>query len=398
MALVLPDWVRSPNPPGGLLALPDGPHAAGTVATHLALTGDLSAWRVLTGWLVGDPPKWLAGLERDGGYSVMGGGGSRSAVEDGRLRYLPVRLSQVPKLLAETLRPSVTVVRGRPSGSGFRLSPSAGWATTACRLADKVVVEVDRSLPEISTPEVPGNIALVVESEISASRPTRAVPDEIETRIGSLVAGLLPEGATIQHGPGGIAEAVVAAIELPVRVFSGMVSDSLVGLCARGLLTGEPAVGAYLYGSQELEDLGTSGTIKILGVEDTHNLGRVMGIDRFVAVNTAIQVGLDGSINVESVGARSIAGIGGHPDYALAAAASAGGLSIVALRATTSEGHSTIVRAVERVSTSPTDIDVVVTEHGVADLRGLDRQRRAEALVSVADPRYRAALLTGQAV
>ena len=380
----------------GILALPDGPHAAASVLGALAAAGDLAAWTVFTGWLVGAPPAWLDGLKDGGGMSVMGGSASRAAVEDGRLRYLPVRLSNVPKILQQ-LQPEVTVVRARPHGRGFRMSPSAGWAVTACRVARRVVVEVDRSLPIIEAPEVPGDIALVVDAEEPSFRPPRVVPDEVEQRIGASVAGLLPEGSTVQHGPGGIAAAVLAAIDRPVRVFSGMLSDALLGLHERGLLKG-PAIAAYLYGGEALEELAASGAARITGVEETHDLGRVQAMPRFVALNTAVQVGLDGAVNVESVGGRSIAGIGGHPDYAFAAAGSAGGLSVVALRSTRGgRGASTIVPMVERVSTSPTDIEVVVTEHGVADLRGLDRRGRAEALVAVADPAHRDLLAEGAA-
>jgi acyl-CoA hydrolase len=111
-----------------------------------------------------------------------------------------------------------------------------------------------------------------------------------------------------------------------------------------------------------------------------------------VAINTALQVGLDGSANVEAVGGRTVAGPGGHPDFAAGASRSPGGISIVALPST-SGGRSTIVARPDVVTTPGFDVDVVVTEHGAADLRGCDRRQRAERLVQVADPEHRERLL-----
>jgi acetyl-CoA hydrolase len=106
-------------------------------------------------------------------------------------------------------------------------------------------------------------------------------------------------------------------------------------------------------------------------------------------------VGLDGAVNVERVGGRVVAGPGGHPDFAAGASRSPGGLSIVALPSTAG-GRSTIVAVPEVVSTPRTDVDVVVTEHGVADLRHLDDRERAARLIAVAAPEHRDELRTGR--
>jgi acyl-CoA hydrolase len=292
----------------------------------------------------------------------------------------------VPKLLSGALQPEVVVVRARPAGHGFVLAPSVGWAVAACRHARRVVVEADPSLPEIQAPAVPGKADLVVEAEIPSIRPASVAVDEVDRHIGQLVASIIPEGATVQYGPGSVAEATIAALERPVRVFSGMVTDSLVDLAGRGLLAASPAVAAYVHGGSALDELAAAGAVRVTGVEETHDLGAVAAIPGFVALNTAIQVGLDGAVNVEGVGDRPIAGVGGHPDYALAASLSPGGMSVVALRTVTASGVPTIVPQVDRISTGPTDVDVVVTELGIADLRGKDRFERREALLAIAGP------------
>jgi acyl-CoA hydrolase len=114
-------------------------------------------------------------------------------------------------------------------------------------------------------------------------------------------------------------------------------------------------------------------------IEFTHDPGRLSASPLF-AVNTAVEIDTDGQINVEGTERAVVGGIGGHHDYAAAAARSVGGLSIIAVT-TTHRGRSTLVERLSRpVSTPSHDVDIVVTEHGIADLRGLDRPERTEAL------------------
>jgi acyl-CoA hydrolase len=172
-----------------------------------------------------------------------------------------------------------------------------------------------------------------------------------------------------------------------VSVASGLVTDGLIGLEARGLLRGR-AECAYIWGGEGLQDMIADGLLRVVPIERTHDLSRLSRINRFVSINTALQVGLDGSVNVERVGGRLIAGAGGHPDFCAAAARSCGGLSVIAL-ASTNHTASTIVPHPVTVSTPRSDIDVVVTEHGIADLRGVDDAERARRLLAVASPEHR---------
>ena len=206
----------------------------------------------------------------------------------------------------------------------------------------------------------------------------------------ALAAGLVPEGATIQWGPGVIGASVVAALNNPVRVRSGLVTDELCALARRGLLVGT-AEAAYIWGGPDLRAMVEDGSLVLRGVETVHDVTAISATIRFVAINTALQVGLDGAVKLESVGGRVVAGPGGHPDFSAGASRSPGGLSVVALPATAGR-VSTIVGRPDVVSTPRTDVDVVVTEHGVADLRGLDDAERADRLIAVAAPEHRLVL------
>jgi acyl-CoA hydrolase len=257
--------------------------------------------------------------------------------------------------------------------------------------AERIVVEVDPGLPHVpGAPLLERRDVEVVEAESPAPELEAGPASPVDAVIGRRIAELVPEGATVQYGPGGIAEAAIRALAVRVRVHSGMVTDALADLARRGLLAA-PATAAYLLGGSPLRSLAEAGEIRLRGVEETHGPAGLAKLARFVAVNTALSIGLDGAVNVERAGGRLVGGAGGHPDFCAAAAASPGGLSIIGLRSSRG-GRSNIVPAAQPVTTPRSDVDLVVTEHGVADLRGLDDRRRAAALIAVADPAHREAL------
>jgi acyl-CoA hydrolase len=357
---------------------------AGAVAAA-GITGDGA--EALLGWLPDEPP-WLATAT---GRTTMAGYALRAPVAEGRFTYLPVRLSAVPRLLA-AVAPDVAVVSAVRRGDDFAFGPTVGIGPALVRSGRTLVVEVDPHGVDLGGPVLDATVTAVVEREARAAPvPPPRPPEEIDLAIGRRVAALLPERPTLQFGPGGVADAIAASIDRPVAIWSGVVTDAVAGLAERGLLTGA-AITAYTWGGAPVERLAADGLLRLEPVEVTHDPSTLAGIERFVACNTAVQVGLDGAVNVERVGGRPVAGIGGHADFAAGASRSPGGLSVVALRSVTRSGASTIVPSVEVVSTPRCDIEVVVTEHGVADLRGVDDRERARRLVAIANPAHREAL------
>ncbi|HEU5449212.1 MAG TPA: acetyl-CoA hydrolase/transferase C-terminal domain-containing protein [Acidimicrobiia bacterium] len=370
-----------------LVAYGDGPWAPTVDPATVARLCDLDEPEILVGWTIEELP-WLATMPPGRVTSTMAGYRLARAVAAGVVQVRSTPISAMPGLLAKELRPDVVVVSGRQAGTGFVFGPSVGWAHAAARFARRgVVVDLRPGLPAYDAPPIPGEILAVVEGPaVSLSASGRSATAE-EVAIGVTVADLIPPGATLELGVGTVCDAAAAALSVGVRIRSGMVTDALVRLHRRGLLL-DRAETTFAWGGDGLAALSAAGRLRVVPSDQSHDIDRLAGFEQFTAVNSALEVGLDGAVNVEVLDGRPVSGIGGHADFCAAAARSDGGVSIVALTATR-RGRSAIVPAVEKVSTPAADVHLVVTEHGVADLRGADAAERRRRLAAVAAPEFR---------
>jgi acyl-CoA hydrolase len=302
----------------------------------------------------------------------------RNHVVDGRAHYVPAYLSQVPALFAGPWRPDVLLLSVRETARGLNLASEASWISAAARAAGRCVAEFNDALPDAARSALLDGVDITVAAESAASPvnvPARP-PDELDEAIAAQVAPLVPSGSTLQYGPGPLAEAVLGRLEGPVQIDSGIITDAVVRLADRGLLTGAP-VATYLSGTPTLYEWADGREI-VAPIEFTHDTSRLAGAG-LVAVNTALQVDLLGQVALEAPRGRA-AGIGGHADYAYAASRSSRGLSVIALP-TARAGRSTLTDRLQLPASTPRSaVDVVVTEHGRADLRGLDDDERAAAI------------------
>ncbi len=375
-------------PMPSLVAYGDGPWAPTVDPATVARLCDLDEPDVLLGWTVEELP-WLATMP-PGRVTTTTNAGNRlaRAVSAGVVQVRSTAISAMPGLLAGELRPEVAVVSGRPSGTGFVFGSSVGWAHAAARLARRgVVVDVRPGLPAYDAPPIPGEILAVVEGPAVPQSARGRQPTATEEAIGAAVADLIPPGATLEFGLGTVCDATAAALSVGVRIRSGLVTDALVRLERWGVLL-DRAETTYAWGGDALAALSAAGRLQLVPSDHSHDIDRLAAFDEFTAVNSALEVGLDGAVNVEVLDGCPVSGIGGHADFCAAAARSDGGLSIVALTATR-RGRSAIVPAVEKVSTPATDVHLVVTEHGVADLRGADAADRRRRLAAIAAPEFR---------
>jgi acyl-CoA hydrolase len=233
----------------------------------------------------------------------------------------------------------------------------------------------------------------------SPARPAAAA----ERAVAENVAAFVPSGATIQLGVGALADAIARALhgrrDLLVR--SGLVGDWLVDLDEAGALADSPGscVTGIALGTDRLyKFLADSAKVRMARFDEHLAPAALAQCDPYVAMNSAIEVDLHGQANAEVVAGRYVGAVGGQVGFLRAARKARSGLAILALAATNSDGStSRIVPAVSGpVTTAQSDVDLVITEFGAADLRGTSYRERAERLIAVAAPQHRAALASAR--
>jgi len=369
--------------PGGRIAVADGAGMPMSLAAPLAEAaagvGDIS---LLLGWCLDRPVDLEAGNPFRDIRTIMGGFALRSPVEAGLVRYVPTRLSAVPSLLTGPLRPDVLMVSLAPGQSGWVWGTEVSWMQALVDAGIPVVAEVNDGLPRCSRlAELPRSRVEVVAEVTRPPLDFPAVPsDEVSVTIARQVLPWLTPGCSVQYGPGPIADAVLDLVEHPLRLRSGMLTDAAVRLAERGLLSGTPSA-AYVAGTAPLYEW-CDGVGIVDRVEKTHALPSVEE-SPMVTLNMALEVDVYGQVNVQSADGREIGGIGGHPDFSRVGAVSPGGLSIVAVPTCRGSRSTLRSRLTGPVSTPRFDVDVVVTEHGSVDLRGLCDTERVTAVSSL---------------
>jgi acetyl-CoA hydrolase len=311
--------------------------------------------------------------------SYCGTGTNRALAEAGVLDILPAPYSQLGFLFAtRKLACDVVFLQVSPPNSRGEYSLGLGveYLAPALDAARAVVAEVNDRVPWTHTePRLrESDFDLLVRTSRPPVVLDQGRPKELDLRIAANAAGLVPEGATIECGIGALPNAVVAALKdrRGLRYHSGLVCDAVVDLAL------ESCVGGALIGTPRLFDWARDNPrLRLCSSDVTH--GRPLrDIDRFVAINSAVEVDLTGQVNGEIARGSYVGAVGGALDFVRAANQSPGGLAIIVLPA---------ARIVEQlsapVSIPRSEAGLVVTEHGVADLRGctlLERERRMRAI------------------
>jgi len=330
----------------------------------------------------------------------------------GRVEFVPMRYFDLVSQFAAggAWAPDCVLVHcAPPDARGYlSLGVSVSVALPAARRAPLVIAQVNAAMPRTL-----GNAFLhrsQVDCWVEVDEPLTPYPPppigEVERAIGRHVAGLVPDGATVQVGVGAIPQAVLEALanHRDLALHSLLV-DASVTLVERGVVTnalkrvhrGRMDIGEAMGTHRLFDFLHENPLVNMESSGFVHDPEIVAQLDRFVAINSALEVDLGGQVTAESLGPRQVAGIGGQFDFVLGASRSRDGAAIIALPSTGRDGA--VSRIVPRLQagaavTSPRALaDWVVTEHGVARLRGRGERGRAEALTAVAHPRFREELL-----
>ncbi|MCC5995178.1 MAG: hypothetical protein JJU18_02255 [Oceanicaulis sp.] len=323
----------------------------------------------------------------------------RAGFETGRVTFLPLTYTKAWRWL-ETCPVDAAILQVSPPDANGDCSLSlscdftpAIWARAPLRIA-----QINPALPVMpGAPSIPlSAFDAVCEVESEPRGYEAGDLPEAFTSIARHIAGLVEDRAAVQFGLGKVQLAVLPALKghKGLAIHSGMVSDPLldiidceaVAAIRTGAVLGSRVLAERLTGEERLTMTPVSGT---------HSGAVLAGLARFTAINSMIEVDLFGQANAEFFGGRQVSGGGGLTDFLRGAQASPGGKAIVALASTAKGG--TLSRITPRltapaVSLSRADIDIVVTEHGAADLRGLDLEARAGALTQIAHPDHRAML------
>jgi acyl-CoA hydrolase/GNAT superfamily N-acetyltransferase len=374
---------------------------------HLA---DNDIFHLLT---LGPAPYVAPGLESRFRHTAFFiGANVRPAVQEGRADFMPVFLSEIPRLIRSgRVHIDVALIQVSPPDrhGHVSLGVSVDIVRAAVDTAEIVLAEVNANMPRTLGDAFlhVDRIARLVPVDDPLPELTPEPLDEVCRTIGEHVAHLVPDGATLQLGIGRIPDAVLAALggRTDLGVHTEMLSDGVMRLAQRGVITGRrksllpgKMVTSFVMGTRALYDwVDDNPAIEMRPSEFTNDPMNIGRNDHMIAVNSALAVDLTGQVAADTLMGRFFSGIGGQVDFIRGAARSRGGKPIIALPSTARDGRvSRIVPAFEEgagVVTSRGDVHYVVTEYGVADLWGRSIRQRTMALIEIAHPDFRGELL-----
>jgi acetyl-CoA hydrolase len=322
----------------------------------------------------------------------------------GRLEVIPCHYSQLPWLFESgTFRADVVLLGLAQDADGsLNLGAAHGFALAAARYARTVVAEVNARSPCMHGGEVPADLR--IDAIVRTARPLPVYPASkigpVEREVARRVAALVPDGATVQTGVGTLPDAVLEALasHRDLGLHSGMLTPAILPLIEAGAVTNarKPidtgvTVAGFLIGDERLyAHAHRNPALRLAPPDYTHSTAVLAQLPGFVSINSAIEVDLLGRVNAEVAGGVYVGGVGGAMDFIRGAAAAPGGRSIIALPSISRDAKaSRIVAACATVTTPAADADLVVTEWGVASLRGVSYAERARRLIAIAHPDHR---------
>lgn len=343
--------------------------------------------------------------------SLFVGPGLRTAVAEGRADVMPIFLSEIPDLfLSRQIPLDVALLQlSPPNRHGHcTLGTSVDVAMAAVISARTVLAEVNDQMPRtLGHSVVPlGRVTAFTRTNRPLFEHAPALLSDVERRIGELVADLVEDGSCLQMGIGAIPDAVLARLgnKHDLGVHTEMFSDGLIPLVESGVITNAKKkvhpgriVTSFVTGTRKLFDfVDDNQMIEMHPSDRTNDTALIAKNDRVVAINSALEIDLTGQVCADSIGHRIYSGIGGQMDFIRGAARSAGGKPIIALPSTAAGGTvsriTLALKAGAGVVTTRGHVRWIVTEHGAVNVHGLTLRERGEALISVAQPEFRASL------
>ncbi|GAA0180186.1 acetyl-CoA hydrolase/transferase family protein [Clostridium sediminicola] len=340
------------------------------------------------------------------------GGGTRKAVNENRADYTPCFFTEIPRLFKEDHLPvDVALLHlSRPDEHGYcSFGLSCDYIKPAAECAKMIIAEVNDQMPRtmgdcfIHISEIDH----IVETSYPIFELNPPKIGEVEKAIGENCAKLIEDGSTLQLGIGAIPDAALLFLKdkKDLGIHSEMFSDGVVELVEAGVINNKKKtlhngkiVTTFLMGTKRLYDfVDNNPLVELYSVDYVNNPCVIMQNDNMVSINSCIQVDLMGQIVSETIGLKQFSGVGGQVDYVRGASMAKNGKSIIAIPSTASKGKlSRIVPLIDEgsaVTTSRNDVHYIVTEYGIANLRGKTLKDRGRALINIAHPDFRTMLI-----
>lgn len=325
------------------------------------------------------------------------------------VHFIPSLFHQVGRLLTEQIQPQcfVTTVSPMDRSGHFSLGTNADYGASLVRSTDRIIVEVNKNMPRTfgETLLHVSQVDRIIENDAPLMEVPSATPTLEDQAIAALIAPHIKDRATIQMGVGAVPEAVLGALSdhKDLGLHSELLSPGLVYLIREGVLTGAAKslmphkhVFTLALGDRNMYDfIDDNPSIVGYPAAWVNSPAVIRKNNDMVSVNSAIEIDLSGQINSESLNGYQFSGTGGQLDFVRGAYLAPNGKSFIAMHATAKKG--TISRIVPRLAnaavTDPRmETQYVVTEYGIANLKGLSLPERAEALIAIAHPDHRDAL------
>ncbi|WP_040327440.1 acetyl-CoA hydrolase/transferase family protein [Clostridium ihumii] len=344
--------------------------------------------------------------------SFFAGPTTREAIANGNADFTPCFFSEIPRMFRDDyLTVDVAIIQvSSPDEHGFcSFGISNDYTKPAAECAGLVIAEVNPNMPRTLGDSFIhiNDIDYIVEVNYDLIEINKSNITDIEKAIGKNCASLIEDGSTLQLGIGSIPDAVLMCLENKknLGIHSEMISDGVLNLIEKGVITNKrktihknKIVVSFIMGTKKIYDfVNNNPMIETYPVDYVNDPNIISKNKNMVAINSCIHVDLMGQVASESIGMKQFSGVGGQVDFIRGANMSDGGKSIIAMPSTAkNEEVSRIVPFLEKgtaVTTSRNDIQYIVTEYGIAELKGKSLKERARALINIAHPKFRAELI-----
>ena len=341
------------------------------------------------------------------------GGCTRTSVLEGRADYTPCFFYEVPSLFKEDyIKVDVSMIQvSSPDEHGYcSYGVSVDYTKAGTDKATIVIAEINDQMPRTLGDSMIhiSKIDHIIESSFPLIELTPPTIGEVEKKIGAHCASLVEDGSTLQLGIGAIPDAVLMFLKdkKDLGIHSEMLSDGIVDLYNAGIVNNSKKtihngkmIATFLMGTQKLYDfVNNNPGLEMHPVDYVNHPATIMQNYKMVSINSCIQVDLMGQVASETIGLTQFTGVGGQVDYVRGATMAKDGKSIIAMPSTAAGGKISRVASFldhgAAVTTSRNDVNYIVTEYGIAKLKGKSLKDRGRALINIAHPDFKQNLIT----